>query len=431
MRSGHAARRPARIGALLLVSASIFWPLPLAAQHTNGIAANPGAVNIVTGTGQLGRWLGLDRDSGVFLGGAWVGDAGYLLSGGVEPRTWSFNSLLIVGGQLDLEKLLHIPGARFGVEFSQFNGQPTNDQAGVVTGYNGLPGPPPLNRSQLNQLWWRQGFLDDKLVIRIGKTVPTYDFNNVLRPLPLQDETLFIPSLSGLMYTPIFKNPTLIGAMPGSYNPAYGLTVTVAPTDDSYVSYAIYDGNQARGVQTGLRVTPEFNGYYFMIGEVGHAWRLGADGLPGSASIGAWHQAGELAAGGVRENGAKGIYAFANQRLWLRHPGVDNSGVSAFFQLGVNDSDTMISDAYVGAGLTAFGLVPGRPRDSMGAGVAASWLNRRLGFRGSEVILQSYYQAHVIGDIYLQGYLTHVPNPGASPGLAPATAITVQALVLF
>ncbi len=416
---------------LLLALASTFYPARLAAQSGNGISANPGAVNIVTGTGALGRLLGFDKESGVLLGGAWVGDAGYLLSGGVEPRTWSFNSLLLVDLSLDLEKILKIPGAQFGIEFSQFNGQPTNDQAGVVAGYNGLPGPPPLNRSQLNQLWWRQRLFDDKLIVRIGKTVPTYDFNNVLRPLPLQDESLFVPSLSALMYTPVFKNPTLIGAMPGSYNPAYGITLTFAPTNNVYASYGIYDGNQARGDQTGLNVTPEFNGYYFMVGEAGYAWRLGSQGMPGTVAVGAWRQAGELTAGGVREDGAKGIYAFANQRLWLRHPGVDNSGVSGFFQFGVNDSDTMIADKYVGAGLTAFGLVPGRPHDSMGAGIAASWLNQRLGFRSSEVILQSYYQVHVVGDIYLQGYVTHVPNPGASPRLAPATAITMQAVVLF
>ena len=416
---------------LLLALASTLYPARLAAQSSNGISANPGAVNIVTGTGALGRLLGFDKESGVLLGGAWVGDAGYLLSGGVEPGTWSFNSLLLVDLSLDLEKILKIPGAQFGIEFSQFNGQPTNDQAGVVAGYNGLPGPPPLNRSQLNQLWWRQRLFDDKLIVRIGKTVPTYDFNNVLRPLPLQDESLFVPSLSALMYTPVFKNPTLIGAMPGSYNPAHGITLTFAPTNNVYASYGIYDGNQARGEQTGLNVTPEFNGYYFMVGEAGYAWRLGAQGMPGTVAVGAWRQAGKLAAGGVREDGAKGIYAFANQRLWLRHPGVDNSGVSGFFQFGVNDSDTMIADKYVGAGLTAFGLVPGRPHDSMGAGIAASWLNQRLGFRSSEVILQSYYQVHVVGDVYLQGYVTHVPNPGASPRLAPATAITMQAVVLF
>jgi len=433
---------PARVGlaaalaiALLLVPAGAWsaddLPGTQAARHTDGISGNPGATNIVTGTGLLGRLLGFGKDSGVRLGGVWVGDAGYLISGGAEPRTASFNSLLLVDLSLDLEKLLKIPGAQFGVEFLQFNGEATNEQAGVVTGYNSLTGPPPLVRSQLYELWWRQRLFDDKLIVRIGKTVPTYDFNNVTRALSLEDETLFVPAVSGLIYTPIFKNTTLIGAMPGYYNSAYGITLTLAPTDDSYVSYGIYDGNLARREQTGLGVAPEFNGYYFTIGEIGYAWRVGADRLPGTAAIGGWRQAGQLSAGAIKEDGASGFYVFGNQRLWLRHPGVDNSGVSGFFQFGVNDSDTMIANTYVGAGLTGFGLVPGRPRDSMGAGVAVSWLNQRLGFRRNEVILQSYYQMHVVGDVYLQPNLTHVPNPGASRNLAPATAVTMRVTVLF
>jgi porin len=332
---------------------------------------------------------------------------------------------------LDLEKLVKIPGAQFGVEFLQFNGDPTSERAGTVTAYNSLQGPPPLVRTELYELWWRQRLFDDTLIVRIGKTVPTYDFNNVTRPLSLDDPSLVVPALSGLIYTPVFKNPTLIGAMPGYYNSAYGLTLTFAPTTRVYASYAVYDGNLARGEQTGLNVAPQFNGYYFMIGEAGYSWLLGTERMPGTAAVGAWRQAGELTAGGVREDGAKGVYAFANQRLWRLRPGVDNSGVVGFVQFGVNDSDTMIAHRYVGAGLTAFGLLPGRRKDSMGAGVAASWLNQRLGFRATEVLLQTYYQMHVLGDIYLQPVLTHVPNPGVSRRLAPATVFTVQATVLF
>ncbi len=398
---------------------------------TEGISANPGAVNIQTGTGLLGRLLGFGPDSGVRLGGLWIGDANYLFAGGAEPRTWSFNSLLLVDLGLDLETLLRIPGAQLGVEFLQFNGQPTNDQAGVVAGYNSLPGPPPLDRSQLYELWWRQRLFDDKLIVRIGKTVPTYDFNNVVRPLRLQDESLSIPAVSALIYTPIFKNPTLIDTLPGYYNSAYGITVTVAPTTNFYVSAAAYDGNLARGDQTGLRVTPKFNGYYFTIGEVGYAWRLGEHGMPGTLAVGGWGQTGELSAGGVTEDGAHGFYTFGGQRLWLRNPGVDNSGITGFFQFGINDSNTRPFNRYVGAGLTGFGLVPGRPKDSVGAGVAVSWLNRNLGFRSNEVMLAAYYQMHAVGDIYLQPTVTHIPNPGQSPSFSPATAITMHVTILF
>src|SRR6476620_3962574 len=72
---------------------------PLAIGQANepavpiGISANPGAVDQVTGTGQAGELLGFKKDSGVFLGGVWAADTNYLLSGGEQPGSWSWNSL--------------------------------------------------------------------------------------------------------------------------------------------------------------------------------------------------------------------------------------------------------------------------------------------------------------------------------------------------
>ena len=219
--------------------------------------------------------------------------------------------------------------------------------------------------------------------------------------------------------------------MPGHYHSAYGITATFAPTKNFYVSYGIYDGNLARGEQTGLRLTPRFNGYYFTIGETGYGWLLGPDKMPGVFALGGWGQTGELSAAGVKEDGAQGFYAFASQRLWLRNPGVDNSGITSFFQFGINSSDTMPVNKYVGVGFTGYGLVPGRTRDSMGTGLAVSWLNQNLGFRSNEVMLAAYYQMHLLGDIYFQPTVTYVPNPGQSRSLSPATAITMRITALF
>jgi carbohydrate-selective porin OprB len=90
-----------------------------------------------------------------------------------------------------------------------------------------------------------------ELVVRVGKSVPTYDFNNVSRPVRTRDESLMIPSVTGLIYTPAFKNTTLLGAMPGYYNSAYGITTTLAPNENLYLSYGAYDGNGVHQ-QTGL-----------------------------------------------------------------------------------------------------------------------------------------------------------------------------------
>jgi porin len=143
----------------------------------SGISGNAAAINIEAGNGMLGQALGFGSDSGVRVGGAWVGNASFLLTGGEKPAQSSFNSLLVADLNLDFGRLANIPGGQFGAQFLQFNGQPTNTEAGVVTGFNGLTGPPPLVRSELYQLWWRQALFDEKLVIRVGKLVaPVIDF---------------------------------------------------------------------------------------------------------------------------------------------------------------------------------------------------------------------------------------------------------------
>jgi hypothetical protein len=52
---------------------------------------------------------------------------------------------------------------------------------------------------------------------------------------------------------PPAENPTLFGRLPSLPNTAYGAEVTIAPTKQLYISYGIFDGNNARGVQTGIQ----------------------------------------------------------------------------------------------------------------------------------------------------------------------------------
>jgi len=419
-------------------------PRNLRAQDNAAISSNPGGVNIIAGTGLLGRTLGLTPDTGVRFGGVWVGDSNYFFGNSALPGKGSFNSLLVLDLNFD-EKALKVPGAQIGLEYLQFNGQATNVQAGVVTGYNSLPGSPPLNRTEFYQLYWRQRLFSDKFIFRFGKSVPTYDFNNVIRAVPVNDKSLAIPAVSGLFFTPVFVNTTLLGALPGYYNSAYGLTATFAPIKQFYASYGIYDGNVANGTQTGLQLTPQFNGYYFNIGEAGTAWLLGENSKPGTFSVGGWGQSGELKSAFNSNNtqdGAQGFYTFATQRLWFRNPGVDSSGISSFAQFGINNSHTMFAHKYLGGGVTGFGLIPKRPNDSLGAGVAASWLNQNASvpkFRANEVILQAYYQMQIINGIYFGPAVSYVPDPGApakqQPGqsayLPEATAVTARVTLLF
>jgi porin len=405
------------------------------ADTSTAIAGNPGAVNVTPGTGAVGRWLGLAPDSGVQLGGVLVSNGNVLLSGGSQQGATSFNNLLLLDLETDLDRLAQIPGASFGVSGLRFDGEQTNAQAGTITGYNGLPGAPPLNRTELYELWWRQSLLGDRLIFRIGKMVPTYDFGNVARPVPVQDDALRIPAVTGLLYTPVFVNPTILGAMPGYYNSAWGVMVTAAPNDQLYGSAGIYDGNGANGVQTGLQAGPTVNTYKFGIAELGAAWLLGPEHQPGSFGAGGWSQTGTLSlstpSGAITQNGTHGLYAFGSQSLWRGQTIGDTRSVSAFMQVGANNSRTMLVTSYVGFGLTAFGVMPARKLDSVGIGVAWSTLNRNQHVRPDEILIQGYGQIHVFGTVFLQPTLTVSPQPATLDAQGPAVAFTLQSTILF
>jgi porin len=400
-------------------------------DEVQAITGNPGEVNSVTGTGLLGHLLDLDQIPGGDGGGAWVADTNYLATGGVKPHLWSFNSLVLLNLVLDSDKLVGIPGGSLGVQMLQFAGQQTNREAGSFQGFNSLVSNPPLDRLELYELWWRQELFDNKLVIRIGKSVPPADFNNVSRPVPTSEYSRQITAVTGLISGTIGKSPTMFGVEPGFYDSAYGITATYAPVRQFYISYGVFDGSIARGIKNGLDVAPNFIGHYINIGEAGYAWVLGEDQKPGEFGAGGWVQTGRVYGGGTSEEGAQGFYMFGSQRIWFQHPGLDPSGVSSFIQFAMTPSKTQPANEFLGAGLTAFGLVYARPDDSMGAGIAWSWLNRRFGLRSNEFMAQWYYQAPIIDGVFLQPALTYTPNPGNSPGIPGSVALTSRITVLF
>jgi porin len=114
--------------------------------------------------------------------------------------------------------------------------------------------------------------------------------------------------------------------------------------------------------------------------------------------------------------------------VWRR---ADGDGVSGFIQFGANNSrTTLFANRYFGLGLTGFGLIPGRPGDSLGAGLAWSQLNQNRSYRGDEAILQAYYQFQVKSAFYLEPALT-LSTPGERSAGQPALALTLQSTILF
>jgi porin len=196
---------------------------------------------------------------------------------------WTSNSALFIGLDIDAEKLVSWRGASFGFAFLQFNGADSNADAGSVAGYNGIVGLPPFQRSELFRAWYAQEIVKDVLKVRIGRMDPTVDFGNVLRPVTFTERQPEHPGGERAHLHADLRQRLDDRRRSGYYNVGNGATVTFTPTQSVYVSLGAYDGNRARGVQTGLN-PPLFNGYYFTIGEIGTDWRLGEGNHPGSSA---------------------------------------------------------------------------------------------------------------------------------------------------
>lgn len=420
------------------------------------LAANPRALSGGYYSGLLQKALGLSPESPVKFGGVLTLGGNWLASGGLRPHSTTGDFVLGLGAGVDAERLLHIPGGEFYVSGIVYQGTDSNGRAGSVQVYDNLSPPKDFQRLELFELWWRQRLFKDRLIVKIGKINAGGEFGQVLVPAPVTEAKIRDWTVSDLIYTPSGLLTTNF-KLPIYPNTAWGLAVSFLPTKNFYVSYGLFDGNGARGVQTGVEVGPEFNGYWFHIGEVGYAWRLGEQGKPGRFAAGIWGQTGDLATGiltldrtdAVKTNGAMGYYAFGYQRLWYRHPGTDPSGLIGFAQLGYSDSPTNTANWYVGGGLTALGLVPRRPYDTAGIGFAWSKLNSgadaglvffpnvpssytSTSLRSSELMLQVFYQLNLIPPYMgLQAAYTAIPTPGFRPGIPWANIFTLRMFIVL
>lgn len=401
-------------------------------ESLSAISGNPASTTFSpAGIGWLGRTMGLKDEWGVQLGGVWLADTNIVAAGGVQKGGWTSNSALFVGLSVDTNKLVGWQGGQLGFQVLQLNGANTNGEAGSVQGYNGIVGSRPFERTEVFQLWFAQEMVKDVLKLRVGRSTPSADFNNVLRPVTFVDKNENIPAVSGLLYSTVFVNGAILGAIPGYYNSGDGVTVNFSPTKNFYVNLGAYASNLARGQQTG-QSPPHFNGYWFNIGELGTNWLLGEGHHPGQFAIGLWRQTGLVTAKGVTQDGMGGFYMFASQRLAHGvNPAVPSSGITSFVQFGVNNSQTMPINQYYGAGLTAFGLIGNRDKDSFGVGMALSKLNPVLFQRPSELMFQAYYQAHIFGATFLQPTVSLIPTPGAAPNIPMTVTTTLRLTVLF
>jgi porin len=190
---------------------------------------------------------------------------------------------------------------------------------------------------------------------------------------------------------------------------------------------------------------------------------LGGRPLAGNFTPGGWYHSGQFddqrfTAQGLsiadpngtgiagKLGGNFGIFAVIEQTLYrpasVTAKGVSNSlpGITAFGRIAYSPPDRNLIDLYLDGGIGIVGLVPGRPFDRIGAGLAylrISNADRNLDrdtqfftglpspVRSNETVIELIYEAHIRPGWLLAPYFQYVfrpsggiPNPNDPGGLS-------------
>jgi porin len=359
----------------------------------------------------------------------------------------------------DLEKLVGWTGGRFFANTYQIYG------SGLTHTYlhnlATVSESEALADSRLYNAYFEQSFYNDKLNIRIGQQAADVEF------FDSETDDLFI---NGTFGWPAINGSNLPAGGPAPPIAALGIRVKAALSDRITAFAAVFNGNASMpGLSdpqlldshgTAFRI----NDAPWMIGQVRWDYDLEIAGRPlaGNFTPGGWYHSGQFdnqrfTAQGLsladpdgtgiaaRLNGNFGVFATIEQTLYrppsVTDKGVSNSlpGITVFGRIAYSPPDRNLIDLYLDGGLGFVGLVPGRPSDRIGAGVAYmrisgdnQGLDRDTQFftgvaspvRSSEKVIELIYEAHLKPGLLMAPYFQYVfrpaggiPNPNDSTGV--------------
>lgn len=291
-----------------------------------------------------------------------------------------------------------------------------------------------LPASRLSELWLEQSLFDDRLFLRAGQ---------------LSADTEYMVSQTSILFVNgTFGWPAVFAANMTDGGPAYPLSapslrLKYLPTPELSVQASLIDGTPGGGnPRSGIdpqRRNP--NGLRFpvsdpplAIAEVSYAYntRPGAEGRPGTVTLGGWHRFGRVdaltpdpATGlGRRVAGDFGVYGLIDQTIY-QEPDDPNDGASVFLRASASPGDRNLVDLYVDGGIAYRGLIPDRSDDTLGFGLgvahiapaarrrdAIAALEGPIPRRSAEVLLEATYQAVLAPGLALQPTVQHVIHPG-------------------
>jgi porin len=349
---------------------------------------------------------------------------------------------------LDMERLVGWRGATIFLEGLWIHGGQPSDFAGDAQGVSSIAA---ASKWTLEEAWLQQNLFENQFSVLIGK----YDVNSEF--YHLHAAGLFLNasfglgpefSRSGQSGPSIFPN-TAVGARL-AFKPARGVVVRVALLDGVPVERPAWD---AFAPGDGLLIVGEGALLYRPLpnGEprLRRRFRLGRNAqLPpyqAKVALGGWMYTARfpdlsrtsMAGAAISHAGSSGAYAIGDASIYK-----DESGrqLRFFSQFGVADPHVNRFGLYLGAGLVMASIIPGRPDDELGFGVAAARngshfmeQQQQLGqpTAKAELTLELAYLAPVTSWLSFQPDVQYVIRPNTDPRLPNAVVGLVRVELAF
>jgi porin len=313
--------------------------------------------------------------AGINYGASYTGEYFDVASGGLS-RGSSYNGLVDAYVDVDLDRLLGWKGAAVHANVYYLHGEgPTAKHVGNLFAVSNLEG---LETFRLDELWFEQALLEDKLKVRLGALAADTEF--------------FISDTAGAFLNGTFGWAGIVAADMVQGGPAYPLTSMGArlqfdPTENVSILAAIYNGSPANPFAADPQadnrhgVDFRFGDSALMIVEGQFRYDIG---LPGTVKLGGWRQFNDNVytdfLTGAPVDGSHGLYAVVDQQIWKN--GSDQS-VSVFTRVSGSPTRQNLIDYYVDTGILFTGFVPSRPNDAFGAAFGYGHISNR--YAASEI----------------------------------------------
>ncbi|WP_296253719.1 carbohydrate porin [Pseudomonas sp. UBA4194] len=390
-----------------------------------------------------GDWGGLRTElleKGYDLSLEYVGEVGSNLDGGYNDDTTArYSDQFALGVKMDLEKILGWNDAEFKLAITERSGRNiSNDRIGDPRAGTLSSSQEVWGRGQtwrLTQMWFKQGYFDNKLNVKIGRFGPGEDFNSF--PCDFQN-LAFCGSQVGNWVGNIWYNwPVSQWALRIKYN----------ITPEVYAQVGVFEQNPSY-LETGNGFKLSGSGTKGMILPVELVWTPKLNDLPGEYRVGYYYstakaddvyedgngQPAAISGASYKSHSSKhGAWIVAQQQI-TSHNGSASRGLSVFANATVHDKDTNVVDNYQQIGLTYMGPFDARPKDDIGVGIARIHVNedarknRRLvndlnniddydnpsylPIQDTEYNAEVYYGFHVTNWLTVRPNLQYIKHPG-------------------